>query len=99
MSKHDMHTSINGQPAEWTEAIWRLWYTFVDQGDPQLYDDPGLPSRANYFTARPYQDEWDQGDRKEGFTFVVGRHGRESNVYQVITNGLEAYRTAPQPRP
>ena len=68
-----MTTSINGTPAEWTQEIWQLWYTHVERADPKLYDSHGLPHSANYFTPRPWKDQYDRGDRKEGFTFIVGR--------------------------
>ena len=84
-----MQTSINGQPAPWTAEIWELWYTYVDRADPKAYDVLGRPTSANYFTPRPYRNIWDRGDRKEGFTYTVGR-----KVYQVVIAGGMPWTTA-----
>ena len=92
----EMETMINGQPATWTREIWEQWYTHVERADPKLYDTHGLPRSANYFTPRPWQDEYDRGDKKEGFSFICGRQ-----VCQVVTNGYLPWTVAYQdpPRP
>jgi hypothetical protein len=69
-------TSINGQPAEWTPAIWALWHTHADDADPKYR--VGDAHDANYFTSRPYVDQYNRGSREAGFTYTVGRR-----VYQV----------------
>jgi len=86
-----MITMINGQPAEWTIDIWQLWYTHVDIADPKLYDTHGQVKHANYFTSRPYKDQYDRGDRKEGFTFTCGRR-----VYQHVISGGIPFIVSPQ---
>ncbi len=84
-----MHTQINGKDAEWTPEIWQLWYTHVEVADPKLYDTHGIVKTANYFTPRPYQNAYDRGDTKEGFTFVCGRH-----VYQYVIGGGSPFRVS-----
>lgn len=49
----------------------------MEIADPKLYDTHGLPSAANYFTPRPYVDEYNQGSKEAGFTVTFGRR-----VYQ-----------------
>lgn len=82
-----MMTSINGRPADWTPEIWAKWHTYIDLADPKFVAQP--PKNANYFTPRPYQDEYCRGDKKEGFTFVFGRR-----VAQVCINGHMSWMVA-----
>lgn len=72
-----MKTMVNGKDAEWTPEIWAKWHTFADDADPKYKDAP--VSMSNYFTPRPYQDEYSRGSREEGFTYT-----RKREVYQVI---------------
>jgi hypothetical protein len=62
-------TTINGQPAEWTAEIWQRWHTFADEADPKWRDV--TVSTANYFTPRPYVDEYNRGSHKAGFVYVL----------------------------
>lgn len=78
MSIPDLETQINSQPAEWTEEIWKLWYTYVDHADRKMYDRIGVPHQANYFTPRPYVDEYNRGSKTRGFVYTIGRE-----VYQM----------------
>jgi hypothetical protein len=72
-----MITKINGQPADWSEEIWRWWYTVADTADPKLTTSEVYD--ANYFTPRPYVDEYNRGSRECGFVYTVGR-----SVYQAL---------------
>ncbi len=89
-----LRTQINGEVAEWTPAIWQKWYTHIDQADPKLYDTHGLPTLANYYTPRPYVDQYNRGSKTEGFTFVVGR-----KVYARCINGYVDMQYVPQEAP
>lgn len=78
-----MKTTINGKEAEWSEEILAKWIKcWRGTGDPRDYET--TVSASNYFTPRPYVDEYNQGDKKEGFTYVIGRHVAMS----VITGGV-----------
>jgi len=72
-----MTTTINGQPADWPGDVWAKWYTVANEADPKLTTED--VSTANYFTPRPYVDEYNRGSREEGFVYTVGRR-----VYQAI---------------
>jgi hypothetical protein len=62
-------TQINGHAATWTSAIWRRWYTVADDADPKWR---GVTvSLANYYTPRPYVDEYNRGSRYTGFTYTL----------------------------
>jgi hypothetical protein len=78
----NLHTSINGKESPWSEDVWRLWRTFVHEADPKFYALHGMPTRANYFTPRPYVDEYNRGSETAGFVWVAGKNGR--TVYQTI---------------
>jgi len=80
-----METSINGKPAMWTAGIWALWHMVADDADPKLTDDQVL--RANYFTPRPYVDEYNTGSREEGFVYAVGRRVMQAIVHTHATVG------------
>jgi len=68
-----MTTTINSQPADWPPEVWAKWHTFAEHADPKLTDDP--VRGANYFTPRPYVDEYNTGSRDEGFVYwTAGRH-------------------------
>ncbi len=63
-----MITSINGQPAEWAAEIQAKWDAFVASCAKSF-----VVSRCNYFTPRPYVDQYNRGDSKEGFVYIVDR--------------------------
>lgn len=69
-----MITQINGKDAPWTPVIQQKWDCCM-----QDVTDPRLVWQANYFTPRPYVDEYNRGSNDEGFTYVRGRE-----VYQVL---------------
>jgi len=89
-----MRTSINGQVAEWNETIWQLWHTHVDLADPKLSDAEARISDANYFTPRPYVDEYNRGDTKTGFTVTQGRA-----VHMIVISGGTPWVISRPPRP
>ena len=70
-----MRTTINAQPAEWPAEVQQLWREKVDTDEfrAELAKDKTTVSMANYFTPRPYKNEYDQGSNKEGFVFVIGQ--------------------------
>jgi hypothetical protein len=88
-----MRTTINGAEADWNEAIWQLWHTHVDLADPKHSDAGARITDANYFTPRPYVDEYNRGDTKEGFTVTVGRA-----VHMVVISGGVPWRVSRPPR-
>lgn len=78
-----MRTSIQGQPAEWSDSIMSL---FISKFDSSVSLDS--VTDANYFRPRPYKDEYNTGSDTEGFVYTLnGRHvtlceWRSDNVYQ-----------------
>lgn len=69
-----MTTLVNGQPAEWTLEIRAKWDAVM-----LGVEDPTPVSGANYFTPRPYVDQYNRGSRTTGFTYW-----RHRTVYQVL---------------
>jgi hypothetical protein len=69
-----MKTSINGKPADWTPEIRAKWDAAMER-----IDDPRPVTDSNYFTPRPYVDQYNCGSREEGFTYIRAR-----SVFQVI---------------
>jgi hypothetical protein len=65
-----MKTTINAQPADWPVNVWDLWQARVV---PRLDPEKPAPHTANYFTARPYVDQYNRGSDKAGFCYTVGR--------------------------
>lgn len=64
---NDFKTTINAMYAEWSESIQALWDAYVA---PKIEHEVVL---ANWFTARPYVDEYNRGSTVEGFTYIDGR--------------------------
>lgn len=65
-----LRTSINGKPAPWPEAVQAKWIAATKDwpvGDAVQVTD------SNYFTPRPYVDEYNRGSRTEGFTYTIRR--------------------------
>lgn len=70
MSHDPQKTSINGKPAEWNAEIRELWALVV----AAHFDKETRPTvSANYYTPRPYVDEYNRGSDRSGFVYVVGR--------------------------
>jgi len=67
-----MRKTINAKPAEWSPAITDRWDSF-DKPDGKIVT-------ANWYTARPYQDEYSTGSEVEGFCFTVLK-GYDHQVY------------------
>ena len=83
-----MNTKINGKPDVWTDDILRLWHTHVC---PKFA--PGETcSEANYFTPRPYVDEWNRGSNKAGFVYTVQPGNRVGLVEWPVTLNLQVKR-------
>ena len=76
-----MITSINGKPADWTPEIWQLWHTLAEKADPKAFDFAKV-ERANYYTPRPYVDQYNRGSEYEGFTYVVVGTDGYKHVWQ-----------------
>src|SRR5262245_1039659 len=74
MKRTPIITSIRGTEAAWPEAVKELWCSKVEAhpGYDQLTKDRAV-TRANYYTPRPYVNEYNRGSYTEGFTFIVGR--------------------------
>ena len=62
-----MRTTINANQADWTVQINEAWQERVT---PLVADDESI-STANYFTPRPYRNEYDRGSNKAGFVYTV----------------------------
>jgi hypothetical protein len=65
MADERIITSINGKDAEWTPEIWEKWNRTMAG-----IKDQRPVTRSNYFTPRPYVDEYNSGSDYEGFTYV-----------------------------
>ncbi len=65
-------TSINGKPAEWTEEIKAKWEAAL--ANAKLTEGE-VVTNCNYFTPRPWRNEYDRGSAEEGFTYTTNyRH-------------------------
>lgn len=73
-----MKTSINGRPAEWPAAVQAKWDALIAAVLPIKNGD--TVTNSNYFTPRPYQDQYAVGSREEGFTYTTNHR----HVYQAI---------------
>ena len=60
-------TTVRGKEAEWNVATWKLWNEYV----APLSSKGEMCSSANYFTPRPFKNEYDLGTKTEGFVYVV----------------------------
>lgn len=75
---------INGKPAVWPDYVLSLWKREVI---PLLKDSHCVI--ANFFTARPYRNEYDKGSDKFGFTYTLQPGNR---VFQCILNPVSMHR-------
>lgn len=62
-------TLINGKPAIWNDDVRKLWALVVAA---RFEGETRDVINANYFTPRPYVDEYNRGSEKSGFTYTVG---------------------------
>lgn len=83
-----MKTTINGEAAAWTPAIWSAWAAGVGVEGAE---------RANWYTARPYVDEYNRGSDKEGFVFSA--HAPNGDVKVYVTERSVAKPRAPYINP
>lgn len=75
-----MRTCINGKEASWPFEVQAKW-----EGTAHIRS-LGTIVDANYFTPRPYVDEWNRGSRDEGFTYTVHPPGSAGvpQVWQIV---------------
>lgn len=88
-----MKTMINGKPSEWSAEIQAKW--------DAIERPEGMVNSVNYFAPRPYVDEYNRGDLKEGFTYTLWpADGGDPRVIVVCINGYHPLlvREPPQPR-
>lgn len=80
-----MRTMINGQEAQWTPEISKKFLE-VEKSWKEFHGPEGWQViDANYFTPRPYQDEYCRGSNDEGFTYTLKGY----YVWQTIINRKE----------
>jgi len=79
-----MKRQINGVDAPWPTEVIEKWLAVMKS--------PGAPKenpvQANYFTPRPYVDQYNRGSSAEGFVYTFYRGG-EAKVVQVNINEEE----------
>jgi len=70
MTHEPQQTMVNGKPAAWNDEVRELWALVV----AAHFEGETRPVvSANYFTPRPYVDQYNMGSDKSGFTYTVGR--------------------------
>ena len=84
-----MKTSINGKEAVWNDSIKALFEKHV----PKLSSGQSI-SNANYFTSRPYLDEYNLGSDKAGFSYTLmpGEHVCQVQYTPALRAGLSSAR-------
>lgn len=80
-----MKTLVQGKEEKWTPEIHAKWKKAMS-----IFPDRDDVSESNYFTPRPYNNEYDTGSKEEGFTYVLKR-----NVCQVIISRLSRINNKP----
>lgn len=84
-------TSICGKDAPWTPEIKKKWKLVIAahfDGETRAVLD------ANYYTPRPYVDQYNSGSREEGFTYTLG--GSYPSVCYHILKRLDHIPGAPK---
>ena len=66
---------------EWPEIAVVAWREVVASFPDEVTEDDVV--NANYFTPRPWRNEYDPGSTAEGFVYTT----RQGGVWQVIING------------
>ena len=66
MTTPTMKTSIQGKDAPWSPKIKEL---FAEKLPP--LESGEVVTDANYFTPRPFVNEYNQGSRTEGFVYTL----------------------------
>jgi hypothetical protein len=80
-----MITRINGRPAEWTDEIRAKWEAAQPDVERAIAahntkNQGETVTDCNYFTTRPYRNEYDRGSGDEGFVYTTNNR----HVYQGI---------------
>jgi hypothetical protein len=79
-----MIRTIDAKPTTtWPKRVERLWALHVA---PRIEDWETCES-ANYFTLRPYRNEYDRGSNREGFVYVMQPGDRVCTWQQTINRG------------
>ena len=73
-----MITKINGKVRIWPNTVAALWAA-TENGRPG-----GVVLEANYYTPRPYRNEYDRGSMESGFVYTIGVH-----VYEIKLDFVE----------
>lgn len=81
--KHQMITTVNARATPWPEVIWQKWESCRPMNDNGT---PAPVTYSNYFTPRPYMNEYDRGSKEEGFVYIL--HG---SVWVVVINEHEEW--------
>ena len=66
----DYRTMVNGKDAPWTPAIYAEFEARVGP----LMEDGERMLNANYYTPRPYVDQYNRGSDRYGFTYTLNGH-------------------------
>lgn len=77
-----MKTQINGKDADWSLMVRAKWDEAAASIPPR---DGEVVTQCNYFTPRPFKDEYNRGSREEGFTYTINHQ----HVWQVIVKRHE----------
>ena len=72
-------THVNGRVDPWSPKVWELW-----RGITQRWDGPVLIYRVNYFTPRPWENEYDRGSPEEGFVYTARIQGRLQVGFEIV---------------
>lgn len=76
------YTSINGVKAEWDDTIKEKWKKIVK--DLEEAKITGKITRSNYYTPRPYVDQYNSGSEEEGFCYVMSGEHFHNHVYMAV---------------
>lgn len=80
--RFSVNTQVNGKPATWSEEVQAKWdAAMADEKAPE-----GEVTSSNYFTPRPWRNEYDRGSVEGGFTYTINHR----HVWQVITDRQSA---------
>lgn len=71
---------INGEPANWSGEIFAKWVSTIEDFRSKNPEVRGEVTSVNYFSPRPYVDQYDRGSKTEGFMFTIGRDVWQINL-------------------
>ena len=84
MSRKPQETSINAKPSVWSGDIWRKWRQVargINGAWAKIGKGPAVVTHANYYTPRPYMNEYDRGSKAEGFIYTINfRHIFDAHI-------------------